>query len=181
MVKKQNLIISFIFIILFTNSCTNYKNELFIFLPTQNEGWIGKGKPEFYSKTQLYDYIDGGAEIFFKYGFDSLIVQEYCFRNKSIILEIYKMASSKSAFGIYSYNRNSRFAAVSIGNEGIDEGSRIIFWQDRYYVIIQTFDSPQKIKTPLISLAKTVSAKIKKMTKNTREFLLNKSKNRHSM
>jgi len=160
----KNLIISFILILCFTNSCTHYKNELLTFLPAQHEikGWVGKAKPEFYSKTQLYDYIDGGAEIFLKYGFDSLIMQEYCFKDNSIVIEIYKMASSKSAAGIYSYNRNPEFPAILIGNEGQNEGERLIFWQDKYYVVVQTFDSLPQVKSTLLSMAKTISRKIGK-------------------
>jgi len=158
-VKKLTIFIIIFFIPFF--SCAKFPNQhILSLLPSETKSCQKKAKPEFYAKSQLYDYIDGGAEVFFKYGFDSLVRQEYCFEDNSIVLEIYKMASSKSAAGIYSYNRNPEFPPISIGTEGGDEGSRILFWEDKYYVIVQTFDSSPKVKPILLSLAKTVSAKI---------------------
>jgi len=158
--KTKEVIISFLLIFFLLSSCTNYyKNEVLHLLPTQNEmkGWVKKGKPNLYFKNQLCDYINGGAEIFLEYGFDTLVTQEYSFKNKSITLEIYKMETPESAFGIYSFNRDSKSASIAVGNEGVNEENRVIFWQDKYYVVVQTFDSP----TDLLTIAKIVSAKIK--------------------
>ncbi|MEW6096212.1 MAG: DUF6599 family protein [bacterium] len=160
MIKTKGLIISFLLIFFFINSCTNYyKNELLSFLPTQNEikGWVKKDKQDSYSKNQLYDYINGGAEIFLEYGFDSLITQEYCFKDKSITLEIYKMETQEAAYGIYSFNRDYKLPAIAVGTEGTSEGDKITFWQNRYYVVIQTSDSSKD----LLTIAQIVSAKIK--------------------
>ena len=71
------------------------------------EGWKRTGPPDRYTEDGLYGYIDGGAEIVLEYGFRELSV----FRFKpaadpasprEIVLEIYRMKSGTSAFGLYS-------------------------------------------------------------------------------
>jgi hypothetical protein len=70
-------------------------------------GWKRAGPPERYSKDGLYGYIDGGAEIILQYGFRELAVSKYGPADapqatKEIVLEIYRMDSARSAFGLYS-------------------------------------------------------------------------------
>ena len=71
------------------------------------EGWKRTGPPDRYTKDGLYGYIDGGAEIVLSYGFRELSV--FRFRpaadpasSKEIVLEVYRMKSGRSAFGLYS-------------------------------------------------------------------------------
>ena len=71
------------------------------------EGWKRTGPPDRYTKDGLYGYIDGGAEIVLSYGFRELSV--FRFRpaedpasSKEIVLEVYRMKSETSAFGLYS-------------------------------------------------------------------------------
>jgi hypothetical protein len=71
------------------------------------DGWARSGPPERYNKEGLYGYIDGGAEIVLQYGFRELSVSRYgptggASAGKEIVLEIYRMDSGTSAFGLYS-------------------------------------------------------------------------------
>ncbi|NMB81076.1 MAG: hypothetical protein GYA14_04605 [Ignavibacteria bacterium] len=52
--------------------------------------------------SSLWGYINGGADIFLEYGFDKLMLQEVETGGLKIKIEIYKMSSPESAFGIYS-------------------------------------------------------------------------------
>jgi hypothetical protein len=61
-----------------------------------------------FSQNSLWGYINGGADIYLEYGFEHLLVQEINFAGEKIKVEIYKMNSAKSAFGIFSlYYKNS--------------------------------------------------------------------------
>ncbi len=70
-------------------------------------GWTRTGPPERFNKEGLYGYIDGGAEIVLQYGFLELAVSKFgpaaaSEAEKEIVLEIYRMSSGESAFGLYS-------------------------------------------------------------------------------
>ena len=58
--------------------------------------FVGKG---------LYGYIDGGADLYFEYGFRSLIVQSVAIANESYEVEVYVMSDSVAAAGIFSVSR----------------------------------------------------------------------------
>ena len=71
------------------------------------EGWKRTGPPDRYTQDGLYGYIDGGAEIVLSYGFRELAVFRFKpaadpASSKEIVLEIYRMKSGTSAFGLYS-------------------------------------------------------------------------------
>jgi len=71
------------------------------------KGWERTGPVERYNKEGLYGYIDGGAEIVLQYGFRELSVSRYrpaggAAPGKEIVLEVYRMDSGTSAFGLYS-------------------------------------------------------------------------------
>jgi hypothetical protein len=71
------------------------------------KGWKRAGAPDRYTKDGLYGYIDGGAEIVLSYGFRELAVFRFKpaadpASTKEIVLEIYRMKSGTSAFGLYS-------------------------------------------------------------------------------
>jgi hypothetical protein len=55
-----------------------------------------------YEGKALYGYIDGGAELYFEYGFKRAIVQDITLNTQQIHLEIFEMNSCEAAAGVYS-------------------------------------------------------------------------------
>ena len=55
----------------------------------------------------LYGHINGGAELFHEYGFESLAVHKIEKDQSEIVVEIYKMKDPNAAFGIFSVSKNS--------------------------------------------------------------------------
>ena len=50
----------------------------------------------------LFGYMNGGAELYLEYGFDTLIVTEMEWGDESFKVEIFNMKGEEEAFGIYS-------------------------------------------------------------------------------
>lgn len=55
-----------------------------------------------YEGKALYGYIDGGAELYFEYGFRRAVVQDILRNSRFVHLEVYEMASPEGAAGIFS-------------------------------------------------------------------------------
>lgn len=73
------------------------------------EGWAIVGKIAVYSPKTLADYIGDAAELYLNYDFRELTVAEY--RNAdsaTVVVEIYRHGSPRSAFGIYSQERPAK-------------------------------------------------------------------------
>lgn len=74
-----------------------------ITLPENNfiQGWYKSEYQLTFYKNDLYGYIDGGAELFLEFGFDSLLVQDYSNGKADLSLEVYCMENPEAALGIY--------------------------------------------------------------------------------
>lgn len=56
-------------------------------------GWTPDGTPQMYEKGHLYDFIDGGAELFEEFGVMRLTVQTYRNGDAEADLAVYQMDS----------------------------------------------------------------------------------------
>jgi hypothetical protein len=90
--------------------------------------------PSFYSPESLYQYIDGGADIYLLYDFKTLLHQDFRSGAAELTADIYEMGQSEDAFGIYAAERSPGYKFASIGAEGYRDKGILNFLQDRYYV-----------------------------------------------
>lgn len=147
-----------------TSCCTTQRassRTIVSLLPTGREiqGWI-HGSTGVYTGDDLFKYINGGADIFFEYGFDRLVSQKYSRGNKSIIADIYRMKDPFGAFGIYSLNRDYPSSRLGVGDEGMEKDNQISFCQSNFYVLIQTFKDDKGTKEGMRILAQSISSNI---------------------
>jgi hypothetical protein len=87
----------------------------------------------FYS-SDMYEYMDGGADIYHVYGVVALAHQELREGQAEITADIFDMGSPLSAFGIYAAERSPDYHFVAVGAEGYREEGMLNFLQGRYYV-----------------------------------------------
>jgi len=62
---------------------------------------VGSAHSRTFTETSLYGYINGGAELYLEYGFDTLVVTEMEVDGSDIKLEVYRMKDAEAAFGIF--------------------------------------------------------------------------------
>jgi hypothetical protein len=74
-------------------------------LKSQDIDGIIIGRTTLFDGKSLWGLIDGGADIYLEYGFNSLLFQNVELNNVRFRVEIYKMNSAESAFGIFSVSR----------------------------------------------------------------------------
>ena len=109
------------------------KMDQAIYLPAEIEGWKWDGKEIRYNSRTLFDYIDGAAELYLAYGFQNLTARRFEKSNHPpLILELYEMASSEDAYGVFSFERQDE--AVGIGQGSEFGGGLLRFWKGKYFV-----------------------------------------------
>jgi hypothetical protein len=142
-------------------------NSLERFLPEKAtiNPWKVDSQATVFEGTNLYDYINGGAEIFYEYGFTQVITQRYVFGDESITIDIYEMNHPKGAFGIYSIQRDPHMSALNVGDEGTEFDYSICFYQDHFYVAITATQPDDNTKLFLLQMAQDVSKKINKTSR----------------
>jgi hypothetical protein len=122
-------------------------------------GWTLKIEPTVYTRSNLWDLIDGAADLFLLYGFDNLHLAEYSQRESlDVRVEIYDHGSSLNAFGIYSQERKPDYHFLSVGTQGYSEEGVLNFLQGRYYVKCSTPMSGSRAREALLSIARAVAA-----------------------
>jgi len=142
--------------------CASGPNGIARLLPSQSvlTGWRISYGPEVYEGESLYDRIDGGAEIFFEYGFERALYQEYDKNDDLLQIEIYDMADDTAAFGIFSINRSSRAKDVLVGGAGQQYRDSVTFWQQDYYVVVRFFGSPDAQGDVTLDVARAIERRI---------------------
>lgn len=134
------------------------------------EDWKYSDEPQNFIPGNLYEYINGAAEIYLAYDFKELIVGQYEkdkeAEEASLSIEIYDMGNEKNSFGIYSAERFSESQFISIGNQGYLEEGTLNFVVGRYYIKLLCFDCGEKSDEVL----KSFSNKIVKRVKDRGQF-----------
>ncbi|MBD3290971.1 hypothetical protein GF337_19345 [candidate division KSB1 bacterium] len=157
---KPHLLIP-ILIIIITSMGYSMTDEITDILPEENiiQGWEIYGSDKVYGPDNLYEYINGGAELFLSYGFRQMVTRIYTAPDQpEIILDVFDMGKSKNAYGVFSYSRESEDSTFGQGSQY--SPGLLIFWKDRYYVsILFTPETPAAKKTAF-SIARHIESAI---------------------
>lgn len=132
-------------------------------LPQADEcpGWQPGGKPEHVVGEDLFILINGGAEIYYEYGFKQAVTEVYKKDGKTINLEIYEMNSPASAFGVYTHKIGAGGKVFSIGSGAKLEDYYLNSWKGNFLVTLTGFDSGKDTKAGLVDMARIIAGKIK--------------------
>jgi hypothetical protein len=124
------------------------------------EGWRPAGSPTVFKGESLFEHINGGADIYYEYGFVEVAVEYYENGDKEVSVEIYRMDDAAAAFGIYSYNRHPTLSPVTVGGGGAIHQNGLFFHQDNHYVDIRRLRGAEIFKEEFLALAKAIEKKI---------------------
>ena len=125
-------------------------------------GWQLDGKIAQFDRQTLSDRIDGEAELFLPYGFDLLAYGRYVLGRNSFDVDLYRMGSSLDAFGMYASYRPDGAEPLRLGGEGAATSSQLLFYQDRYFVRLQSTGDADPGKNALAACAQAVSGLLPK-------------------
>ena len=139
------------------------KSSLLWLLPDKVEpgGWAKEGDYQLFEGEDLFIYIDGGAEIYFEYGFRRVIVQDY--RNASgrrLSLEVFEMQSPDSAYGMFTFKSNPGGEAIALGDQCQLADYYLNLYKGRYLVTITGLGQEMVSKEDLVALARLIEGKL---------------------
>jgi hypothetical protein len=122
------------------------------------EGWTKKGKPDLYTPDNLFEYINGAAEVFLSYDFVKLATLTYE-NNKehSFTVDVYQHNSDRNGFGIYSQEKPQKGNFLDIGAQGYYEKGVLNFLKGSFYVKMSGFDMGDNDEKVLTTAAKALA------------------------
>jgi len=124
--------------------------------------WQLKGDHS-YTPDDLYNYINGAADLFLSYGFVELAGGTYRYGSDNqgtVIVDIYDMEKKLNAFGIFQSKRDPEVKLLDIGAGAIGSEKYVFFYKDRFYVEIQSFVPSEKGSSAALKMAREVESKI---------------------
>jgi hypothetical protein len=126
-------------------------------------GWKKSGKPSTFIKADLFNHIDGGAELFLEYGFDKLLVQRYARGKSELTLDVYEMESPESALGIYLTKCGQETPVAGIRARNSGEKSQLTILKSKYFVYVNNFDGDARNLPAMAALANMALESIPEM------------------
>ncbi|MBD3274345.1 MAG: hypothetical protein GF372_03495 [Candidatus Marinimicrobia bacterium] len=127
------------------------------------ENWNLEFGIEHYTPDNLYEYINGEAELYNDYGFVEMITAYYTQSDggdAAIAVDIYDMGSPLSAFGIYSSYRRPGLEFQDIGTETIVSGANIRFYKNQYFIQVNGNSMEPEIAAAAKGMAESVAGNI---------------------
>ncbi|MBW1814436.1 MAG: hypothetical protein JRJ39_12440 [Deltaproteobacteria bacterium] len=133
--------------------------ELTDLLPGDLAGWSIAEKDKTYGQDNLYEYINGGAELYLSYGFNKVISRRYAASNQpDILVDLFDMGASHDAFGVFSHSRETEDKLFGQGSQYVP--GLLLFWKDRYFISILANPETKESKEAIFSIARHIESEI---------------------
>jgi hypothetical protein len=114
-----------------------------------------------FNPDNLWDYINGAADLFLKYDFEKLYVMKYEDDfNSTLTAEIYQHSNNNTAYGIFSSEKYPEADWVNIGAQGYYAKDALNFYNGIYYVKLMSYKVKDN-RENLIQLAEKIDAILK--------------------
>jgi hypothetical protein len=117
-------------------------------------GWTKSEPAKEFGRGDLFDYIDGGAEIFLEFGFDKLLVQSYKNGASELVLEVYQMESPDSALGIYLMKCGLETPVEGIPDRNSGDKTQFTILKGRSFIHINNMDGGDSLLPAMVGLAR---------------------------
>ncbi len=123
-------------------------------------GWAKAGPLRTFTGQDLFNQIDGGAELFLEFGFAKLRLQPYVRGRAELTLNAYEMESVASALGVYlmKMGRETPFPEVAARNSS--EEVQLTILKGRYFVQVDNLGEVPASKAETVALANAFLANV---------------------
>ncbi|HUV31402.1 MAG TPA: DUF6599 family protein [Acidobacteriota bacterium] len=113
-----------------------------------------------FTDSTLWEYIDGGAELFLSYNFQEVATAEYGDDNTAIVVEIFRFDNATDAYGLYSLARPDSPNLVSLGVEGIVSTANLQFVKGEFLVALTGYDESEETARALMQAAQEIEPRV---------------------
>lgn len=126
-------------------------------IPRAVGAWQASGEDKLYDRGTLYDYMDGGAEVYLAFDLRQVRARKYVGpQDKELTLDVYDMGSAEEAFGVFSCDREDPAAGIG---QGSTYGFGLLrFHQGRYFVTVMTAEEDEASGRAVLDVGRAVAA-----------------------
>ena len=116
-------------------------------------GWRKSGRSQAFIKADLFNHIDGGAELFLEFGFKGVTVQRYAKGQAELVLEAYEMDNPDAALGIYLMKCGAETPLPGIPARNSSEAAQFTILKGDFFVLINNPEGDKGLVPAMTALA----------------------------
>ena len=125
-------------------------------VPAKVGPWEAEGADRTFDSRTLYDYLDGGAEVYLAFDFRRAWVRRYAAPGgREMTLDVYEMGSPAEAFGLFSSDRQD--PAAGIGQDSEYGPGLLRFWQGPFFVAVTVSADDEASARSVLELGREVA------------------------
>jgi hypothetical protein len=115
-----------------------------------------------YDANNLWDIIDGAADLYLEYAFVNLHTTRYVSVDSiEVKVEMYRHSTETDAFGMYSQERDPKYNFIQIGVQGYLQQGVLNFLDGVYYIKLSTYQTGDKAQEGMKSIAQSIDGYLK--------------------
>ncbi len=139
--------------VLFATGAAGAEGALFPQVP----GWTMSQESRVYDANDLWDIIDGAADLYLEYAFVDLHIARYkTLAGREVKAELYRHGNAENAFGIYSAERSPENNFIAIGAQGYQQTSVLNFTTGEFYLRLSSYQADSASRTDLQTIARGI-------------------------
>jgi hypothetical protein len=115
---------------------------------------------EIYAGSSLWGLINGGADLFYEYGFDRMALQEITWEDEEFRLELYRMDDPSAAFGIFTVSRHGCVGSGLLIEGDCSNRYQYQFFKGNYYLSLINYSGSVRAGELALDIARVVEAGI---------------------
>jgi hypothetical protein len=133
-------------------------------LPQKILGWSSVGEDRIFDRNSIFDYLDGGGEIYLAYDFQKLLVREYQRAQESpIVAEVYEMSSAEDAYGIFTHDTDGE--GIDLGQGALYGMGLLRFWKGRIFIRVMADRETIETKNVVMAIGEQIAEAIQEVGK----------------
>ncbi|MCX6122708.1 MAG: hypothetical protein NTX44_13945 [Ignavibacteriales bacterium] len=115
-----------------------------------------------YNANNLWDIIDGAADLYLEYAFVDLHIARYLSIDSiEVKTELYRHASDVDAFGMYSQERDTGYNFIQLGVQGYHQQGVLNFLTGSYYIKLSTYQTGSKPQEAMLIIGRMLVEHLK--------------------
>lgn len=166
MIRTNGFVFGTITLLVLTLACSKEESKVStstIDLLAESYGTVGidrSSPPRVFVGQDLYEYINGGAELYHQYGFIEVATADYKKGATEMVVDIYRFDSPVNAYGLYSMLRPDGADLFMLGMEGFIAPSKIEFVKGDLLVRVIGYDDSDETSLALVNLSDQIDKQL---------------------
>jgi hypothetical protein len=125
-----------------------------------------------FAGESLWEYINGGAEVYHDYNFVEVATADYKINDIEIVADIYRFDTAENAYGLYSMLRLDEAETIRLGIEGFISPASINFVKGPYLIRLTGFVETAESDITLINFAEELNKIVPGAVEKPKRFSL---------